>query len=214
MPVDRTHAFASGRAYPEPNRLARGRRKDVAAAWRSFRVNATLGSGCLLGPNAWCANDGPRDAIRIGDRVVCRGIVRRESFGDGVIAIGDDVYIGDDCILSSAIRIEVGSGTLLGHGVQIFDNNSHPVESSARQADWDAIRDGGGRAEIASDAIVIGENAWIGFAAVVLKGVTVGAGAVVAAASVVTADVAPGTTVAGNPARPTDLGHCPPRVAD
>ena len=49
---------------------------------------------------------------------------------------------------------------------------------------------------------MIGEEAWIGLGAVVLKGVKIGAGAIVGAASVVTADVPPDTTVAGSPARP------------
>jgi acetyltransferase-like isoleucine patch superfamily enzyme len=203
MPVDRTHAFASGRVYGEPAGLDRIRQKRIAAVWRSFRANATLGSNCLLGPNAWCANDGSREAIRLGDRVVCRAVIRRENFGNGLIAIGDDVYLGDDCILSSAARIEVGGGTLLGHGVQIFDNNSHPVDGGARRADWDAIRTGSGREQIASDPVIIGENVWIGFGAVVLKGVTIGDDAIIGAASVVTADVRAGATVAGNPARPT-----------
>ena len=47
----------------------------------------------------------------------------------------------------------------------------------------------------------VGRGAWIGFDACVLPGVTVGEGAVVGARSVVTADVAPFTIVAGNPAR-------------
>ena len=49
---------------------------------------------------------------------------------------------------------------------------------------------------------VIGNDVWLGYQALVLPGVTVGHGAVVAAASVVAADVPPYTVVAGNPARP------------
>ena len=47
----------------------------------------------------------------------------------------------------------------------------------------------------------IGDKAWIGFNAIILKGVTVGEGAIVAAGAVVTKDVPPYTIVAGNPAR-------------
>jgi acetyltransferase-like isoleucine patch superfamily enzyme len=49
--------------------------------------------------------------------------------------------------------------------------------------------------------VAIGDNVWIGAKAIILKGVTIGDGAVVAAGSVVTKDVAPGVLVAGNPAR-------------
>jgi virginiamycin A acetyltransferase len=48
---------------------------------------------------------------------------------------------------------------------------------------------------------VIGNDIWIGYQALVLPGVTIGHGAVVAAASVVVGDVDPYTVVAGNPAR-------------
>ena len=204
MPVDPSHAFAGGRVFPEPTGPARLRRHRRTAAWRSFRRGALLGANCRLGPNAWCSNDGDADRITLGNGVVCRGVVRRESFGDGRIGIGDDVYMGDDCILSAASGITIGSGTLLGHGVQVFDNNSHPTDAEARAADWRAVRSGGRRGEIASAPILIGDRAWIGFGAVILKGVTIGDDAVVAAASVVTSDVPAGVTVAGNPAHPVD----------
>ena len=48
---------------------------------------------------------------------------------------------------------------------------------------------------------IIKDNAWIGMSAIILKGVTVGEGAIVAAGSVVTKDVPPHTIVAGVPAR-------------
>jgi acetyltransferase-like isoleucine patch superfamily enzyme len=54
---------------------------------------------------------------------------------------------------------------------------------------------------IESQGIVIENDAWIGTKATILKGVTVGEGAVVGACSVVTRDVEPFTVVAGNPAR-------------
>lgn len=202
MPVDRHHAFAGGGVHGPPSLAARLRRTDAARAWRSFELHATAGDGLLVGPHAWCANEGPRERIRIGARVVCRGIVRRETFGDGLLEIGDGVYLGDDCIVSCAEQVTIGAGTLLGHGVQIFDNNSHPVDADARAADWAAVRAGGVRREIASAPVVVGARAWLGFGSLVLKGVTIGEGAIVGAGSVVTRDVPAGAVVAGNPAQP------------
>jgi acetyltransferase-like isoleucine patch superfamily enzyme len=49
--------------------------------------------------------------------------------------------------------------------------------------------------------VVLGDDVWVGAGAVILKGVTVGDGAVVAARAVVTRDVPADTVVAGNPAR-------------
>ena len=202
MPVDRRHAFAGGPVYGRPSALAGLLRPHISQIWRSFERGAVLGGDCRLGRSAWCANEGARERISLGARVVCRGILRRETFGDGTIAIGDDVYVGDDCIVSCAARVEVGAGTLLGHGVQIFDNNSHPLGPEERAADWAAVRGEGARAEIEAAPVSIGARAWIGFGAFVLKGVTIGDGAIVGAGSVVTGDVAPGSVVVGNPARP------------
>ena len=54
--------------------------------------------------------------------------------------------------------------------------------------------------EINTKEIIIKNNAWIGMRSIILKGVTIGEGAIVAAGSVVTKDVPPYTLVAGNPA--------------
>jgi acetyltransferase-like isoleucine patch superfamily enzyme len=54
---------------------------------------------------------------------------------------------------------------------------------------------------IAPRAVVIEENVWIGFEAVVLPGITIGRGAVIGCKTVVTENVPPYAVVAGNPAR-------------
>jgi acetyltransferase-like isoleucine patch superfamily enzyme len=215
VPVDADHAFARGPVFARTStsslaaRVARllaryELRSRASAAWTSFERGATVGDDCRLGPNAFCFNDGPRDRIELGAEVVCRGILRRETFGDGRIAIGPRVYIGDDCIVSCSDRVEIGELTLLGHGVQVFDNNSHPVGREAREADWGAVVGPAERADSAIEhaPVAIGSGAWIGFGSIVLKGVTIGDGAVVGAGSVVTRDVPAGAVVAGNPARP------------
>jgi acetyltransferase-like isoleucine patch superfamily enzyme len=217
VPVDFGHAFAGGGVFLPPSRPAEligrlsaalERRAGAAGAWRSFRGGATIGPGCLLGPNARCFNSGPNERLILGSGVVCRGILRREVFGDGTLVVGANAYIGDDVIVSCCDRVEIGERTLLGHGVQIFDNDSHPIDPEAREADWNAIRRGGPRdAETIGHApVLIGRHAWIGLASIVMKGVTIGDGAVVAAGSVVTSDVPAGAVVAGNPARPVREG--------
>ncbi|MEO5705658.1 MAG: acyltransferase [Alteraurantiacibacter sp.] len=59
--------------------------------------------------------------------------------------------------------------------------------------------------------VTIGDKVWIGFGALILPGVTIGEGAVVAAGAVVTRDVAPHTIVGGNPAR--EIGQRTPNLA-
>jgi acetyltransferase-like isoleucine patch superfamily enzyme len=159
-------------------------------------------------------NHGSRADVAIGENTVCRGILRREAFGAGKIQIHADVYIGDDCLLSCAAGIEILPHTLLAHGVQIFDNDSHPLSADRRRVDYATVLEGGDvRPGIAAEAVVIGPNAWIGFGALILKGVNVGEGGIVAAGSVVTRSVPPYTIVAGNPALPirtlADAEHMP-----
>jgi acetyltransferase-like isoleucine patch superfamily enzyme len=201
MPFDRRHAFAGGPVYARPGVIGGLARRHVARAWRSFDRGAVVGATCRLGPSAWCFTLGDPDRVVLGDGVVCRDLLYRETFGDGRILVGDRVYIGDDCLLSSAACISIGAETLLAHGVQIFDNNSHPTDAAARRPDWRAIAEGGARGEVDSAPVSIGAAAWIGFGAIVLKGVTIGDEAIVAAGSVVTGDVPDGAIVGGNPAR-------------
>jgi acetyltransferase-like isoleucine patch superfamily enzyme len=218
MPVDRQHAFASGMTYPigmsrwqELGLVRRGLARltryltelQAGEAAASFAANAIVGADCRVGQDAWCANAGPRESIRLGARVICRGILRTEIFQPGTIVIGDNVYIGDDCILSCAHQIEIGSWTLLAHGVQVFDNDSHPLEADLRGQDYRqaVLSTAGRRSAIQGAPIWIGARAWVGINAIILKGVTIGEGGIVAAGSVVTQDVAPYTVVAGNPAK-------------
>lgn len=217
MPIDANHAFGSSLVLSKSNaknkswwqllgifnRQARIKAR-IAEAWQQFGQCATVSDACLLGPNAWCVN-GKSDPnqIVIEGRVICRGLLRVERFGQGKIQIHPEVYIGDGCLISCADSVEIGSFTLIGHGVHIFDNDTHPIQWQARLNDWQAIVDGQKqlKPKIGSGPVVIGENVWIGFNSIILKGVTIGARSVVAAGSVVTKDVPADVVVGGNPAQ-------------
>lgn len=122
---------------------------------------------------------------------------------------GGSVAIGDDSILVGAVfmcaeRITIGKRVLISYHVTIADSDFHPLDLERRRLDAIANAPGGNRASrppVESRPIEIGDDAWIGIGAIILKGVHIGSGARVAAGSVVTRDVPAGATVAGNPAR-------------
>lgn len=92
---------------------------------------------------------------------------------------------------------------MISHGVNIFDNQTHPLMPQARHNHFRSIMEGGHprNIDLGDSAVSIQDDAWISAGAIILKGVTIGHGAVVGAGSVVTRDVPPLTVVAGNPAR-------------
>jgi acetyltransferase-like isoleucine patch superfamily enzyme len=77
--------------------------------------------------------------------------------------------------------------------VQIYDNNTHPLDPQARAKNLPVEKE-----NVAP--VVIEDDAWIGGNAVILRGVTIGRGSVVAIHSVVTRSVPPMSVAAGNPA--------------
>jgi maltose O-acetyltransferase len=109
------------------------------------------------------------------------------------IAVGDRFYANAGCTILDCARVTIGDNALFGPNVQLYAA-THPVDASLR-------RDG---LEYAAP-ITIGDDVWIGGAAVVLPGVAIGDRAVVGAGSVVTRNVAADAVVAGNPARPLNV---------
>lgn len=128
---------------------------------------------------------------------------------DARIRIGDRSFIGGSNFISSD-EIIIGNDVLISWGSSFIDNNSHSTHSKERLSDVGDWKRGLEENKIAhyknwnvvtKKKIVIEDNAWIGFNSIILKGVTIGKGAIVASGSVVTKDVAPFAIVGGNPAQ-------------
>jgi acetyltransferase-like isoleucine patch superfamily enzyme len=212
MPVNRLHAFAIGVTFPVPERLRHlpadhphhGLAKEI---WGNFRQAGTISEEALLGVDAWVVNL-PADSSRltVGARTVVRGIIRIER--RGYLHIADRCYIGDDVVISAHAGIDIEPDVLIAHGVQIFDNVSHPPDSDERARHYRAILAGEPYdAAIPAAPVRIERNAWIGMNSIIMRGVRIGARAIVAAGSVVLDDVHSDTTVGGNPARPVRRAH-------
>lgn len=104
------------------------------------------------------------------------------------LRVGAEVFINHGCTLNDMGGIEIGDRTMIGPNVSLL-TAGHPTPVAQR------------RAGITVAPIVIGADVWIGAGAIVLGGVSVGDGAVLAAGAVVSRDVPPATLVAGVPAR-------------
>ncbi len=103
--------------------------------------------------------------------------------------LGAAVYLNAGCVILDSGRVTIGDHSMLGPGVHIYCADHH--------RDIDKRRKGIERAL----PVTIGRDVWIGGGAILLPGVTIGDGAIVAAGAVVRHDVAAGDRVAGIPAR-------------
>ncbi len=127
----------------------------------------------------------------------------------GEISVGSRSFIGG-CTFICIDRIEIGDDVMFAWGSTIMDNNAHSLVWEERQndvLDWKRGLDEGKTGfyknwnGVRHAPIIIKNKAWIGFNCIILKGVTIGEGAVVGAGSVVTESVPDYAVVAGNPAK-------------
>lgn len=107
------------------------------------------------------------------------------------VTIGDRVQFGSNCRIQC--DIEFGNSILIAANVQFVGKDDH-VTSIPGKTIWNS-----GRGD--SQKTHVGNDIWIGNGTIIIGGVTIGDGAIVAAGSVVTKDVEPCTIVGGNPAR-------------
>lgn len=138
--------------------------------------------------------------VEVGEDSIIHAKVSFDAPG-GRVKIGDRCYIGQSHIVCHT-GVTLGNDVVISWGATIVDHNSHSLDWNYRKNDilyWAKGKKDWSDVKIAE--VAIGDRVWIGFNAIVLKGVTIGEGAIVAAGAVVSKDVEPYTVVAGNPAR-------------
>jgi phosphonate metabolism protein (transferase hexapeptide repeat family) len=121
-------------------------------------------------------------------------------------SLGDYSYLGENCDIADAA---IGKFTAIANSVRIGAPN-HPMGRASQHRftycpeyyEPTTTRDREFFAGRRGDRVIVGNDVWIGHAAILLPGVTVGDGAVIAAGAVVSRDVPPYTVVGGVPARP------------
>jgi acetyltransferase-like isoleucine patch superfamily enzyme len=173
--------------------------------FRRFGRGAVIGRGVLLrypsriaiGDSALiddlCVLDarGSVEGVAIGEGA----LVSREtvlSCKEGAISVGARANLGWGCVVSSVGGVVIGHAALLAGGCYVGGGRYHLGDRGRSIAEQGSYSRG---------PVTIGPGSWIGARAVILDGVQVGEGAVVAAGAVVTDDVAAFTIVGGVPAR-------------
>jgi maltose O-acetyltransferase len=170
----------AGELYRTDDEL--GADQAAAKAWM-VRYNAALASSVAERHAMLCER-----FARVGKGAVIRPPFHCD-YGYN-ISLGDGVFLNFNCIILDVVEVTIGDGTQIGPAVQIYAAD-HPRDAETRKTGVEFGR-----------PVRIGKDVWIGGGAIILPGVTIGNDAIIGAGSVVTRDVAPGQTVAGNPARP------------
>lgn len=169
----------------------------------SGRATCILGKGSKLALSARIRNiRGRESSITVGQHCFIAGELLTFAHG-GDISIGDWCFVGRDARIWSAGKIQIGDRVLISHNVNIFDSLTHPLDAAQRHEHFreTMLRGHPREIDLGELPVRIENDVWIGANSCVLRGVTIGAGAIVGAASVVAHHVPPGALVVGNPAK-------------
>jgi acetyltransferase-like isoleucine patch superfamily enzyme len=180
----RVLAWLLGRARLASERVSSGPGLQLLGA---PIVSVAQGASISIGARAILCSSSHDTALGVSRPVILRAMLP-----------GARLVIGDDCALSgttvcAAESVTIGERCLFGADTVITDTDFHGLDPHGR---WSL-----GLAQAPRRPVRIGRDVFVGARAIVLKGVTIGDGAVVGAGSVVTRDVPAGAVVAGNPAR-------------
>ncbi|HVU57455.1 MAG TPA: acyltransferase [Puia sp.] len=178
------------------------RQEANAQKREAYERLAEIGEGVILDGCVIFNNQQDRSRIKIGYKSVIKGELLIFRHG-GEITIGEHCFIGGDSKIWSSVKVHIGNRVLVSHNVNIHDNISHPLDPKLRHEDIVHIFSKGLQesVDLREAEVIIEDDAWIGFNAIILKGVRIGKGAIVGAGAIVTKDVPDHAIVAGGTAR-------------
>jgi acetyltransferase-like isoleucine patch superfamily enzyme len=169
------------------NKIIYGKRLNISypfKVWGSIRF-LMLGKGSItIGKNFHAVSSRKRAVFTLFSP--CHLTI----IGSAEIIIGDHVGLNGNTI-ASRCKISIGENTMIGPNTMIIDHDGH--QAWPPEARWTNSGN--------SKEIVIENDVWIGMNCIILKGVNIGRGSIIAAGSIVTEDVEPNSLYGGNPAK-------------
>lgn len=159
-------------------------REHLAGLWFSRKFN---NNGFIVVTGGWPM---PK-VIHKGGRLLAGNCqfysgVRLEVGPGATLSIGNGSYLNRNTLIVCEDRVDIGRNCKIAWDVVIMDSDLHPINETS---------------PILNKPVRIEDGVWIGCRSIILKGVTVGYGAVIAAGSVVTKDIPPRTVYGGAPAK-------------
>lgn len=158
-------------------------REHLAGYWfsRKFDDNGIL---LVSGGRPWPKVISRGGTLTAGNCQFYSG-VRLEIGASGQLQIGNGTYLNRNTTIICERKVAIGNNCKIAWDVVIMDSDLHPTD--ARPID--------------NKEVIIKDQVWIGCRSIILKGVTIGEGSIIAAGSVVTSDIPPKTVWGGIPAR-------------
>lgn len=152
-----------------------------------------LNNGKLTINKSWIANDPFYSILSLGKKAAITVVNTFDIYTGAKIYVNENAelilgggYINHNVNISCFKRIEIGTDVVISENVTIRDSDNHSLLGSNKES---------------IQPVKIGSHVWIGLNATILKGVTIGDGAIIAAGAVVTKNVPERCLVAGVPAK-------------
>jgi acetyltransferase-like isoleucine patch superfamily enzyme len=176
------------------------RRRDFAQKLKEYNDKVLFSNQESLAEAKISYYQNEKNKIKIGKKSLIKGELLVFKHG-GEITIGEYCLVGQGSRIWSSIKINIGNRVLISHNVNIHDNISHPLNSMDRHNDYKKILECGLQSDlkIKEAEINISDDVWIGFNASILKGVSIGRGAIIGSNAVITKNVPEYSIVIGNP---------------
>lgn len=125
-------------------------------------------------------NNSFKIAIKKGSKLIfgknfrARNNISFRIYNKGVVKMGDNCFMNDGCSINCRKKIEIGNNVILGPNVMMFDHD-HDYKNNMD--------------EFKCEEIKIGNNVWIGANCIILKGISIGDNAIIAAGTVINKNV-------------------------